>query len=90
MRKRRLQFIIYCLSTWRERALEINIRYPTYLAATIVAPLPADERVPANATPPVAYDGGIVNSLLSANQIVLGMFWLLVAIFESLGCYSIA
>lgn len=62
MRKGRLQFIIYCLSTWRERALEINIRYPTYLAATIVAPLPADERVPANATPPAAYDGGIVKS----------------------------
>lgn len=54
---------MYCLSTWSERALEINIRYPIYLAATIVAPLPADERVPANATPPAAYDGGIVNSL---------------------------
>lgn len=54
---------MYGLGTWSERALEINIRYPTCLAATIVAPLPADERVPANATPPAAYDGGIVNSL---------------------------
>jgi hypothetical protein len=54
---------IALVHTWSERALEINIRYPIYLAATIVAPLPADERVPANATPPAAYDGGIVKSL---------------------------
>lgn len=46
-------------------APEINIRYPIYLVATIVAPLPADERVPADATPPAAYDGGIVDPFIS-------------------------